>query len=1474
MIETDTRGRGLVASVPPAQRPTDDEPDAYGLQAGAESELTVEDGLAAELRKRASSIISLVLRRFPYVAAALTAILLIAFALRIYGVDWDQGGAFHPDERAVSARVNELDFGQLLEPQTLFTTESRLNPAWFNYGSFYLYVVAAMEAVASPFVDEGWSIFDLQRNGRRANAVFDTLTVLLVFLITRRLFSVPSALLAALLAALSVIAIQNAHYATVDSLTTTLVTGTVYTSIRYVGTGSRLDAVLSGVLLGLAIATKFAAAPVAATVVAAHVLRVWDPRNQDELVRLEMAQLVQLAKGLMLSGVAALVALAVAQPYMFIDFGTWISDVVYQSRMVRRSVDLPYTRQYIDTAAIWYQVRQFSTYGVGIFAAAAVWFGLVWGVVRSVAIRDRAALVALAFLIPYLLIVVTFDVKFTRYMLPAAPLLMVFAAGALGWCGCKALGMRNPAWLLGVGAIALVVILGTAHYAVAFTNVFAGQHPAHQASDWLDNNAPIGSTVIQEHWEEGIPGRPNFVRIHDRLPFYEADNEPKWTLITTELASSDYFVLYSNRLSATLPRLPTRYPISSRFYEMLFNGDLGFDLQFVAHRFPSFAGVTYRDDPYARVPFGYPQRGHGDQLTIDWFGWADESHTVYEHPQTLIFENTVRFSPTELYELLDVERLSDLRAESLAPEVGLMLTDEDRAVQESGGTWNEVYWLRNLPNGAAWLVWLVAVQLIALITLPLSYAIFRPLADRGYMFAKVLGLLLVGTAVWLLASYRVMDFSVWSIALVMTVLAAISAALYWRMWPEIHAYVRANIRNIITVEGLFLVAFFGFLLIRLANPDLWHVWRGGEKPMDFAYLNAVTRSTIMPPYDPWYAGGYLNYYYYGQFLVATLIKLTGIIPTVAYNLAVPLIFALTVGAAYSLVYNLVAAAKRAFGSPSIGLSPIVFGLLGAIMVAVAANIDGLVQLVQLGWGALVNDMPFWDFDYWRSSRMLEPGTGGNEITEFPFFTFMYADLHAHMIAIPVAMLALALAITAALRVGMPRNLRLEGFATVALLGIAVGSLRLINSWDFPTQLAFAVGLVGLADVFLGHAGFYSRLISAAIKSVAVVAIGYFIFLPFHSNFELFSDGIQLSEFQTPLWRYILIHALFLFAIFSWVVVEWRRGAFGFASLARATGTVPRVSIWLPLGVGAAVGALAVILASILSDYLTAMLAIAGAAALAVTAALAYGARHPAHRYIAVVAAIAALALLLTAAVDVVTVKNDIGRQNTIFKFYIQAWWLFAIASAFAMWRLWDLGYLSFNRVKIGGKVWIIAGTVLFIGCLVYPVMATRVKMAERFEQIGMGIDGEAYMDAATYRKAQVDVDLSDDKAGIQWLRDNVQGSPTIVEGAWDLYSWTQRVSIYTGLPTVIGWDWHQTQQRFDYSWDIVTRKNDVKDFYATSDQSDAVDFLEKYGVRYVYVGKLERDIYWDNGIAKFDEMESLGLVKVFSQGTVSIYRYD
>ena len=147
------------------------------------------------------------------------------------------------------------------------------------------------------------------------------------------------------------------------------------------------------------------------------------------------------------------------------------------------------------------------------------------------------------------------------------------------------------------------------------------------------------------------------------------------------------------------------------------------------------------------------------------------------------------------------------------------------------------------------------------------------------------------------------------------------------------------------------------------------------------------------------------------------------------------------------------------------------------------------------------------------------------------------------------------------------------------------------------------------------------------------------------------------------------------------------------------------------------------------------------------------------------------------------------------------------------------------------------------------------------------------MDHAFYHTRGIDIEIASDKPGIEWLRENVKGSPVVVEAQWDLYTWANRISIYTGLPTVLGWDWHQTQQRHEYRWEVQRRKAAINNFYVTRDVDDARKFLDEFDVRYVYVGELERGAYPSSGIEKFNNSDELNLHPVFSEGPVTIYEY-
>ena len=1542
----------------------------------------------------------------------LPVILAVALGLRLYGIDWDQGHGFHPDERSLYIRADcmyrvltespgytactsdhpEMEAGVPSLRTFLDADRSPLNPHWFPLGSILIYLIVALRLVLEPFMDLG-SLMSMAYMGRSIMALADVGTVFMVFLLGKRIFGERVGLLAAALVALAVVHVQLSHFYRPEPLLVFFLMVSFWFMLQVMERRRLRDSLLLGTFVGLTLAAKVSVLPLLLPLALAYVFRLsstsdgrWAVPSRGEADRV-------LVHALAAGGVAVGVFF-ITTPYALLDIFEFVAQITWQVENVARTAgNVPFTVQYVGSTPFLYELRQTSLWGLGLPLGIVAWGGLLFVIVLTASrvlksLKSgpacRGELLLIAWVVPNLVLLSIFEVKFLRYIFPVMPFLILMGAAMLFWildrarsgsstpfpsqdgmaAGARLFATRYAPHMV-VGVIVLLVA-ATAFYTAAFERIYTRPHPAVQASRWINSNISPGANIVTDnHWDEPIPDIYGYsVR---QIPIYESDTSEKMDTIAGHLSRGDYLVFYSNRTYGSVARLPERYPLSSRYYRLLFAGELGYVPAKVFTSYPSLLGLSFVDDTFGRAEIPEPQalKQLSDRSISLNMGYADENVIDYDHPKVLLFKNVDRLSQPQLRRML-TERLPE---ETLT--LGLMLDPEQKEAQRQGGTWTDIIKRGSWTNEVPILAWLLLVELIYIAALPLATFLFRPLPDRGIILARLVGILGVSYVAWLLASLGWLGFSRTSVLAGLLVVAFLSALVLATRWREFKDFIVRNWRLLAVGEAIFLLAFLAFVAIRMANPDLWHPYRGGEKPMDFAYLNAVLRSTYMPPFDPWFAGGYLNYYYWGQFIVATLIKGTGIVPSVAYNLAVPLMFALTVTGAYSLVYNITSGLRR-LGPGSEGLSslamgevqvggglplynpddrnlpsssmgegqdggdtsppseeegepeyngapptgrwrwwtrgvawgPVAAGLMAGLFVAVMGNLDGLVQLVQGAWRSLTTDGPFPAFDFWRSSRMLPQSEDvtpsaltfwlpdkltttpeiGHHITEFPFFTFLFADLHAHLIVIPFTLLAIGLAFS--LLVGLRTANRLWLAATVTALAVAVGSLWAINSWDYPSYLIFTMLLIG-AGAYLMRGKPLKRLGLFLILAPAVALLSILAFLPFHLDYHPFPTGLDVSKWQTPIPNYLGIHGLFLFLIGSFLLYlsrRYLRSLLGFPARHIKERRPPYVSwegvvssLATPVGLSlttlaGAIGS-AVIIYLALAGYWTAVLLLLFLALTAWAARSVLSRKGEGAPYTALPLAMIGMALLISVGVEFVRAQDDIGRMNTLFKYYLEAWVLLAMASAFVLWYLASRGVFRFRGMSFPRGMWLAGLVILLAASFIYPILGTRSRLADRFDTQAMTLDGADYMKRAVYSREGPAIELKWDYGAMVWLQENVEGSPVVLEAHAEQYNWSSRISDYTGLPTVIGWPWHQIQQRMKYDYAIGERRNQVNEIYSTISVDRAIKLLKRNEVEYVVVGQLERTYYSAQGLGKFDTMARAGLAKlVYENEGTKIYQ--
>lgn len=1416
-----------------------------------------------------------------YLAFFLAA-LLLGGGLRFYRLDWGRPEVFHPDEARVSYAVGDIsrqvyalrDKIDRGEPVTLKERIGAYNPHFFAYGALPIYLIRSSHNLLSPVLGRVLpAAEDLFVVGRAWSAFFDTLTVLLVFLIGSRLFSRRAGCLAALFLAFTVLHIQLSHFLTVDVMLASLIMLTIYWCVRVMEEGRSRHYCLAGLFAGLSLATKFTAFPILLPFGFAHLAYSWR--------RGRMLSPAQWGK--FLGGLIACAAVFIAcEPFFLLDHKEFMRQLREQRDMVQGRWAPPWTLQYAHTVKGLYQIKNLVAYCMGAPLGIAVLAGVGSLLYRWLKRPDRNALLLMMWLVPVTAATLSFQVKFLRYLAPLIPILCILGAQGICLMYEKA---RARGWGLMLRVAVGIVLACSILYSFAYASIYRRESSRITASNWIYKNVPKGSRILGETWEfGGLPvgtgeGNAGTHRYTVRqLDIYRGDDGRKAGYLAGELAGGNLIAIPTRRMYGSVLRVADRYPITANYYRLLFAERLGYKLVKTVPSRPSLWGVSFDDD------------------------YSDESFTVYDHPKILLFQKVEDYPAEYIERLLRADPRIDYWP-VLADALGADEFNRPRSSESAPVSSLEGYTPPRYGSVKALLIWLAMVEIMGLIALPLTASFFCNLKDRGYPFAKVMAMALAGYVVWIMASIGAAPFSRRLIFLSLAVLFLFSwlrsgGEFGWR------AFFKLRRKTIFISELIFLGVFGLFLLFRLHNPDIY--W--SESSMDFSFINSILRSRSFPPIDPWASGTYLNYYYYGHYLVAMLTKLSGIPSYITYNLCFCLIPALVISCIFSIVHTITGRIR--------------YGVLGGIFAGLMGNLDGFLLMI---------DTYPWREAFYRFCHIVAPTHRepvfrffrcaheviAYTVHEFPLWSFIFVDLHAHVIAMPFGVLLIALGLNVLME--PRRRIGLHGGGTrsvgnLLLAAVAIGIMIPMNTWDFPTYLIL-LALVLLARETLLREGAHARIpiaaysiwwnsgffggvirfalsvirgegpvgapLRVAVKTalptglLALTALAAY--SPFFQFFGREGMGIgAVGNLTTGALSLVRFFGFFIFIIASFFACELLRYVDG------GGGRFYRTIIVL-VTVAAAFAPWALFMRGG-RDYATLSIALALFLTGLIVLVRNRSDRPAVYALILILYGCSVIAFCEAFHIRDFLQGGEHKRMNTIFKFYMPVWFFFSIGGSYCLSRIFarhERRSTGLKRLlRAAGRItWRAVFIMLFAASLVFTVMGPRARTIgdDNYARSSLlpprwplrsvfprmlnhpTLNGLAYM-----RR-----NLPNEYDAILWLNERVKGQPALAEATEGDYLYQYaRVSSNTGIPAVLGWWSHVDQRGYPYR-DI--RKDDVFKLYKSADPLELSRVIAKYGIAYVYVGPTERRIYSPSQLDKFSQHTQL-FTPVFRNKDVAIYK--
>jgi len=784
------------------------------------------------------------------------------------------------------------------------------------------------------------------------------------------------------------------------------------------------------------------------------------------------------------------------------------------------------------------------------------------------------------------------------------------------------------------------------------------------------------------------------------------------------------------------------------------------------------------------------------------------------------------------------------------------------------------------------------VEALGLLCLPLTMTVFHNLPDRGWAFSKAIGVALLAFCVWLpLMTLHFLPFTQLFIAGVVLILLALQLVGFVRMRHTIAKAVRLNIPHIVLTEFIFLGMVFLLGYMRSYLPDI----RSYEMYMDEGFITAIMRSTHFPPNDMWFAGASLNYYYYAHFTVAMLAKLLGQSPSIAFNTGISMFFGLTASNLFGVTSNIVAWSRhlrtRVATSPDaeterpdmvhpplLGAAP--YGLLTMVMGLVLGNLASTQT-----WWQMHGDVSQ-DPNYWFNATRIITKT----INEFPAFSFLLSCFHAHVLTLAFTIVAIGLAFNLFLEVdGRGLNVFGHGWRLPLTLGttaLILGGLYTMNGWDFPTYLALTLVCIALQQWLTYDARIRPALLLDIFTAAgSLIALSFLLYIPFYLNFNSPAQGIGVvgATDRSQLSDELLIYGLSAFMFLSLLFTSASKRPLIAFSMLRGNTTTPSSPSpyrkWWPLIALIIVAVVELIVLMFMKNSITFVLAASIALLGAVLVFVNIGDRSHAFTLL-----LGAVAFALVAFCEVLFLKDVFAdsypRMNTVFKMYFQAWALLSIASGAGLYFILEsfkpLASLSssFRPVQRGLQtVWGVGLLLLILAGSVYPLTAPSQRLARSDPKTGHPyLQRSNSLDGLTY--LQTDPGLPGDYQAIRWLNANVQGDPVIIESIGDDYLNGGRISVFTGLPTLMGWVGHEYQWRANWISNPVNyaefqrRGADVDTIYTNPSADTVLSVMNHYHAQYLYVGPLEYLKYHVVNLHRF----SAYMQVVYNVDGVTIYK--